>query len=275
MDADLNRYDSFHTTCPHPRMDAAAWRRAYERAWAAFYSVENMPAILRRVQPRNYWSVFANFIWSKHSTTVEGGHPMLHGFIRMKGRRARRPGLPIESRRAYLRRRLADAARYARRWPALALEMEEVWLQTRPRSPLERAVVDELGRLPAGVRDWRRVRTAELQAAYARARQALRRASSSWGARAEVSVPARGWLWLRQHNPFAQSLTWSRRSLARFWRRCGHALRRGRLDRVDPLVVAFHLLQEAWLAASFSAVFWSGLLARLYGHAGRAGARSD
>jgi hypothetical protein len=63
MDPDLNRYDSFHATTHHPGMSREEWTRAYEAAWASFYSLDNMKRILQRVSAETYWSVFANFIW--------------------------------------------------------------------------------------------------------------------------------------------------------------------------------------------------------------------
>jgi hypothetical protein len=231
IDEDLNRYDSFHATTEHSRMSRTAWQGAYQQAWDAFYSVRNMTAILRRVSPQNYWAVFANFIWYKHSMLVEGGHPMIHGFVRLKGRRQRRSELPRETRWRYVRRRWQDVCRYARLWPRLAMEMEEVWLQTRHRSAFEQRVIEELRRMPSSVRGWRRMRASEIQAAYRRAVDALHRAMPAARSR-DVRVPPRLWLWVQRWNPWCQALTWSRHSLTRFWRRCASSLRRGRLDRL-------------------------------------------
>jgi len=268
LDPDLNRYDSFHATTDHPRMSRREWTHAYEVAWASFYHVENMKRILQRVSAENYWSVFANFIWYKNATMVERGHPMVHGFVRLKGRLARRPGLPIETRRQYLARRLGDLRRYLVLWPRLALEMEDVWLQTRPRSLWEQRVIEELKHLPSSVRGWRRMRASELQHAYRKAAQALRHAVPQPLPRVRAAVPPRLWLWLRRWNPCAQSLTWSRASLQRFWRRSAHALRWGRLDRVDVSGVVFHGLQELTLFATFATVFFSRLLRRLLARTG-------
>lgn len=253
LDRDLNRYDSFQATVAHPRMSREEWTRAYQEAWASFYSMDNMKRILQRVSPDDYWAVFANFIWYKHSTVVEQGHPMIHGFVRLKGRLARRPGLPIETRWQYLRRRLSDLRRYLVLWPRLALEMEDVWLQTRTRSPWETRVIEEVTRIPSSVRGWRRMRVSELQHAYRRAR---------------IAVPHRLWLWLQRWNPCAQSLTWSRASLERFWRRSAQILKRGRLHRLDVSGLAFNGFQELTLFATFAAVFFSRLLRRLWARPG-------
>ena len=84
------------------------------------------------------------FIWYKNAIQVESGHPMLHGFIRHKNRIDRRPIYPIESRWSYLGKRLQDARKTICGWIHLALEMEELWLATRRRSPLEEQVSIEL-----------------------------------------------------------------------------------------------------------------------------------
>lgn len=264
VDADLNRYDSFHAVAPHPRMSREAWTRAYDAAWQTFYSVENMTQVLRRVDPENYWSVFGNFLWCKNSTMVEGGHPMVEGFIRLKGRRDRRPGWPCETRRRYLTRRARDLARYVRLWPKLALEMEEVWLQTRARPLLEQRVVEELRRLPASVGEWRRLRSTELQRVYRCAARAIRRSMPPASARPRVTIPTRARLWLQRWTPWSHSLTWSRQSLARFWLRCRVQVRRGRFDRLDVTGLIFHALQELTLLATFASLFFSRLLPRLW-----------
>jgi len=268
LDRDLNRYDSFQATTAHPRMSREEWTRAYQEAWTSFYSADNMKRILQRVSPENYWAVFANFIWYKHAIMVEQGHPMIHGFVRLKGRLARRPGLPIETRRQYLQRRLGDLRRYLVLWPRLALEMEDVWLQTRTRSLWEKRVIEEMKRLPSSVRGWRRMRVCELQHAYRQAAQALRQAVPQPAPHVRVAVPPRLWLWLQRWNPCAYSLTWSRRSLQRFWRTCAHTLKRGRLDRLDVSGLAFNSLQELALFAAFATVFFSRLLRRLLARTG-------
>ena len=86
--------------------------------------------------------------------------------------------------------------------------------------------------------------------------------------RIQVDVPPRLWLWLQRWNPCAQSLTWSRASLQRFWHRWAQTLKRGRLDRLDVSGLAFNSLQEVTLFATFATVFFSQLLRRLLARAG-------
>ena len=264
LDQDLNRYDSFHATTAHPLMSREEWTAAYDEAWRRFYGPENMRTILQRVDPDNYWAVFANFIWSKNSTAVEGGHPMIEGFIRLKSRDERRPAYPLETRWQYLRRRLRDTGRYVRLWPRLALEMEEVWLQTRPRGALEQRVVEELRRIPAGVNGWRRLRVSEIRQAYGRASAALARNAPRLHPLPRLGVPPRLLLWVKRWNPCSQSLTWSRRSIRQFWTRSAIQVRRGHLHDLDVGGLLFHGVQEAALFMTFAFLFFSRLLLRLF-----------
>jgi hypothetical protein len=195
---------------------------------------------------------------------VERDHPMLAGFVRLKGRWSRRAGWPIESWGQYLRRRIRDILRYLTLWPRLALEMEEVWLQTRHRSTLEQRVVEELRRIPASVRGWRALRIEELRRAYHRAAHAVREGVTRAHPHPRPSIPPRVCLWLKRWNPFSHSLTYSRQSIDRFWRRCLIQLRRGRLHQLDVSGLTFNALQEASLFAVFAVEFFSRLLVRLF-----------
>ena len=163
---------------------------------------------------------------------------------------------------------MGDLWRYLVLWPRLALEMEDVWLQTRTRSPWETRVIEEAKRIPSSVRGWRRMRASELQHAYRRAARALRQAEPHPMPGARIAVPPRLWLWLQRWNPCAQSLTWSRASLERFWRRSAQILKRGRLHRLDISGLAFNGLQELTLFATFATVFFSRLLRRLLARTG-------
>ncbi|MBI3760911.1 MAG: radical SAM protein, partial [Chloroflexi bacterium] len=128
LDPDFNRYDSFHPTMPHPRMTADEWHAVYRECWRVFYSFENMRAILSRLHSGNYWGVFRNFIFSKNAAEIEGEHPMITGFWRLKDRLTRRPGFPIPGRWSHFVGQLREKAHQIRKWAALLLEMEELWL---------------------------------------------------------------------------------------------------------------------------------------------------
>jgi radical SAM superfamily enzyme YgiQ (UPF0313 family) len=130
MDPDYNNFDSFRATTPHPRMSTEEWTAAYRDAWKAFYSFDHMKQALLRQNPHTYWGMFKCFLWYRASM-VEGTHPMVTGFFRLKDRRSRRPGFPIESRWQFFRRRLRENAAMTLGYAKLALEMQELWLTTR------------------------------------------------------------------------------------------------------------------------------------------------
>jgi radical SAM superfamily enzyme YgiQ (UPF0313 family) len=98
MDADFNKYDTFHVVTGHAQMSGAEWEATYWAAWQAYYTEAHMETVLRRaaamrisigkvlVMLLGFWS------WS----TVERIHPLEGGYVRRKLRRDRRPGFAIE-----------------------------------------------------------------------------------------------------------------------------------------------------------------------------------
>jgi len=100
MDPDMNNYDTEHVTTAHPLMSAEEWLRLYRQAWHAFYTPEHIEAVMRRaaasgMKPRKIKNLVLGFYGSQ---AIEGIHPLQGGFLRLKYRRDRRPGRPIESR---------------------------------------------------------------------------------------------------------------------------------------------------------------------------------
>jgi hypothetical protein len=132
LDADYNNFDSFHATVPHPKMSAEEWQRAFHDAWQEFYSFEHMRRSLLRQNPHTYWAVIKNLIWYR-AGMAENAHPMITGFVRLKDRRSRRPGFPIERRLAFFSRRVGEHAYMLREYLKICLEMRELWLATRIR----------------------------------------------------------------------------------------------------------------------------------------------
>jgi radical SAM superfamily enzyme YgiQ (UPF0313 family) len=240
MDADLNRYDSFHETTRHPNFAPGEWYETYRRAWHSFYSFEYMRNVLMAAPPQNYWNIFRNFIWYKNSAVVEEGHPMIHGFFRLRDRVDRRPGYEVEPRRIHWVRRVRELRRLARAWTKLMLEMEELWLQTRIRSEAELRLVSELRRVRAEVN--RKLRVAELELAHVRARVHV----------PDLHIPSRLALALRHLNlASVQRITYSRADLAQFWKRTLRSWRAGAILRLRPHRIAFHLLRDLQLFLIF------------------------
>jgi radical SAM superfamily enzyme YgiQ (UPF0313 family) len=241
MDPDLNKYDSFHETMLHPNFAPGEWYATYRKAWESFYSFDNMREVLANADPANYWNIFRNFIWYRNSAFIEQGHPMIHGFFRLKDRKERRPGFPVESRWRHFRRRLREVKCLAFSWLHLMLEMEELWLQTRQRSEAERTLGFELARMRRDLN--RNLRAAELQLAHMRARVHF----------PELRVPSRLALCLRSLNfRAAKQITFTRSDLNQFWKRTIVRLRRGQWLRIYPHKVVLNGLRDVQLFALFA-----------------------
>ena len=173
MDPDFNKRDSFHATIEHPRMTAEEWTEAYQEAWKSFYSKENMIKILSRwnQQPRNYWNLMSIFFWYKNAAVIEGEHPMIAGFFRLKDRRSRRPGFAIDPLPIHFWKRAKEVIRLFISWAKFLKEMEEVWLQTRKKSEQEEKWLEEAQRIQAEI--WQALKVAEWQKAYSNAKANL------------------------------------------------------------------------------------------------------
>jgi radical SAM superfamily enzyme YgiQ (UPF0313 family) len=242
MDPDLNRYDSFHETTRHPNFAPGEWYATYQKAWQSFYSFEHMRHVLAHAYPGNYFNILRNFIWYKNSVQIEGGHPMIHGFFRLKDRTDRRPGFPVEQRLTHFVRRFRDVRGLARKWVTLLLEMEELWLQTRIRSKAEVRLISELKRAREGVN--RNLRTAELQLAHYRAKVHV----------PELHVPSKLSLAFRDLNfGLAKRITYSRADIRMFWAGTWRKWRRKKLFQIPPHKIIMHFLRDAQLFLLFAA----------------------
>ena len=250
LDADLNNFDTFHETFSHSQMKSRQWTQAYNEAWSSFYSIQNMTKILKKVPRKNYWGVLLKFIWYKNAIEVEGGHPMLHGFIRLKGRRERRSIYPIVSRRQYFKQRIMDVWQTLIGWKNLAFEMEEVWLATRPRSPLEERVLSELANIEKKTAEWRNLRLSELQVLYRRAASYLHN-SSSLRKNSNAGIPSYFQLWLKKWNVFSDTLTFTRSPMKQFWVDMQCRLKQGKAHQIQLGQVVFTAYRECVLFARF------------------------
>jgi hypothetical protein len=97
MDADLNRYDTFHVVTAHPAMSRQEWEQTYWAAWRSYYTFSHMCTLMRRaaatrISLGKMLSMLLSF-WSL--SLVEHTHPLEGGYLRRKLRTERRPGLPV------------------------------------------------------------------------------------------------------------------------------------------------------------------------------------
>ncbi len=99
MDSDLNKYDLHHRVVHHSRMSDEEFDQTYRDAWRAYYTPEHIETVARRhgaiagrnpAEPAQFMTMF------KIMFEAEGIHPLEGGVVRMKYRRDRRYGLPIE-----------------------------------------------------------------------------------------------------------------------------------------------------------------------------------
>jgi hypothetical protein len=111
MDPDINKYDLNHRVSHHGKMSDREWEEAYRAAWHAFYTPEHVRTILRRTaahplgRPK---TTLSTILWFLLMILYEGVHPLEGGAFRLKFRRDRRPGLPVESRFVFYPRYLYE-----------------------------------------------------------------------------------------------------------------------------------------------------------------------
>src|SRR5262245_18804307 len=99
MDPDLNKFDLHHRVVHHAKMSDAEFDQTYRDAWRAYYTPEHIETVARRhgaikgrdpAEPARFMTMF------KIMFEAEGIHPLEGGIVRMKYRRDRRYGMPIE-----------------------------------------------------------------------------------------------------------------------------------------------------------------------------------
>ncbi|HEX8872527.1 MAG TPA: radical SAM protein [Candidatus Acidoferrum sp.] len=239
MHPDFNLYDSQHEVTHHPRLKDGSWKETYLEAWRTFYSFENMKEILRRGSPANYWNNFLRFLWYKNSIQTEGRHPMMCGYFRMKGRKARRPGFPILSRREYYTARAGEVVRHLRGMWRVLVEMEELWLQTRHPSAAEQRVVEELTKIRG---KYDQLKLADLQTAFRRAKEHF----------PSLRVPSKVHLFWGKWSPLLVSnKVYTRADLHAFWGGVRQRWDERRWMRIPVHKVAINLLRDVQLSVLF------------------------
>ena len=122
MDPDMNKYDVEHVVTAHPKMTAEEWSGIYQAAWNYYYTDQHLKTIMRRAYACgiNLKSLRTVLFWFSSAVPIEGLHPLQWGIFRIKHRRDRRSGLPIEPVVPFYARYAADIARklvmVGRRW---------------------------------------------------------------------------------------------------------------------------------------------------------------
>jgi hypothetical protein len=132
MDPDMNKYELEHVVTAHPKMSKEEWQGAYRTAWDIFYTNQHLETVLRRAYACgiNIRSLMPVLFMFSSAVEVDNVHPLQWGIFRIKHRRDRRAGLPIESPFVFYARYAADVARkaamLARRWRDLRRIMRKI-----------------------------------------------------------------------------------------------------------------------------------------------------
>ena len=113
MDPDMNKYELEHVVTGHAKMTKEEWQGAYRSAWDIFYTDEHLETIMRRAHATgiNIRSLMPVLMWFSSAVKIEELHPLQWGIFRVKHRKDRRPGLPIESPLSFYASYAAETAR--------------------------------------------------------------------------------------------------------------------------------------------------------------------
>jgi hypothetical protein len=118
----MNKYDLNHRVAHHGKMSDADWEDAYRAAWDAFYTPEHIQTILRRACASKLGrpgTTLSTILWFYLMILYEGVHPLEGGALRLKFRRDRRHGMPLENPIAFKARLVAETA--AKAWGYLRI----------------------------------------------------------------------------------------------------------------------------------------------------------
>jgi hypothetical protein len=129
MDPDMNKYDVTHVTTAHQRMSREQWEQAYRMAWETYYSTEHIQTVLRRAAATGASPGKALFYmaWFKGCISIENIHPLEGGLLRLKSRRTRRSGLPLESAWLFYPKYLVETVRKQIQWLSLYTQLHLIY----------------------------------------------------------------------------------------------------------------------------------------------------
>jgi hypothetical protein len=99
MDRDLNRFNTHQRVTHHSTMNDLEWEQAYQEAWDSYFSHGHIETVARRqaALPDGKVARIVTFMLIfRLLQYAERVHPLEGGLVRLKYRRDRRPGWPIE-----------------------------------------------------------------------------------------------------------------------------------------------------------------------------------
>lgn len=207
MHPDFNTYDSNHVAVAPKSMTVEELAQTHRNVWEWFYSTEHMASVLKGWQKdrKHYWGQLFFYAWYLYASRVEKLHPMNCGFWTVRNRHDRRPMFSKESFVEFWWHETKRAVQRVVGIGKLFLQLEEVWLRSRPKTKVEEALHNLITSTKQDAIDWRDLKARELVALYARLRNEM----------PEIKVPSIAQLWLKKHNPFASAYT--RSYVQRVW----------------------------------------------------------
>jgi hypothetical protein len=133
MDPDMNKYDLNHVTTTHPRMSRGDWEQVYRSAWETYYSTEHMETVLKRAMATGTspGKAVLFMTWFKGCIGIERIHPLEGGFVRLKFRRDRRSGLPLESALLFYPKYLVEILVKQVRWISLYARLYYIYREIK------------------------------------------------------------------------------------------------------------------------------------------------
>jgi hypothetical protein len=133
MDPDMNKYDLNHIATGHPRMSRDEWEQVYRDAWQTYYTREHIETILRRAMATGTSPGKTLFfiVWFKGCIDIERIHPLEGGFLRLKFRRSRRPGVGREPIWLFYPKYLFETVSKLVRWAKLYVGLRMIYMKIK------------------------------------------------------------------------------------------------------------------------------------------------
>jgi hypothetical protein len=133
MDGDINKYDLNHAVAQHPLMSRDQWEQVYRSAWETYYTLEHIETVLKRAMATGSSPGKTLFfiVWFKGCIDIEKIHPLEGGFLRLKFRRDRRPGLPLEPIWLFYPKYFGETVWKQIRWISLYMRLRLIYLKIK------------------------------------------------------------------------------------------------------------------------------------------------
>ncbi len=128
MDPDMNIYDLEHVTMAHPKMTKEELSEAYRMAWRSYYTWDHIETLMRRAAATGEPVVKLMFLLFCFYGCImfEGIHPLEGGLVRWRGRRSRRPNMPVESAWVFYPKQMRIVVSMTWQWCSLAWKLNQV-----------------------------------------------------------------------------------------------------------------------------------------------------